>query len=71
MLRRSYGTSDRATLPLIVRGFILPGTAILNNQWAACNNTASVPNNYKYQTVNHSVNFDPETHTHTQNIENM
>ena len=72
ILCRSCGTSDRATLLSIVREFILPDTTILSAQWAAYSNITSVPNNYEYQTVDYSVNFvDPETHAHTQNIENV
>ena len=63
---------ERATLLSIIREFILPGTTILNDQWAAYNSIASVPNNYEYQTVNHLFNFvDPEIHLHTENVENI
>ena len=61
-----------ATLLPIIREFILPGTTILSDQWAAYDSISSDPNYYEHQTVNYSVNFvDPETHAHTQNIENM
>ena len=65
---------DAATLLPIIHDFILPGTTIYSDQWAAYNNIANGPHPQKYthQTVNHSVNFvDPNTQTHTQNIENL
>jgi hypothetical protein len=63
---------DAATLLPIIRQFILPRTTILSDQWAAYSNISTGPENYVHQTVNHSLHFVvPETHAHTQNIENM
>jgi hypothetical protein len=63
---------DAAMLLPVTQQFILPGTTILSDQWAAYNNISSCPEGYQHQSVNHSLHFvDPQTHTHTQNIENM
>ena len=66
---------DAATLMPIIRQYILPGTTILSDQWAAynaINNNNNENPRYIHQTVNHSVNFvDPTTLVHSQNIENM
>ena len=59
-----------ATLLPIIQAHILPGTTIHSDQWRAYQNVQSLPNVSQYRTVNHSVNFvDPQTGTHTQNIE--
>jgi transposase-like protein len=65
---------DADTLLPIINQYILPGTTIYSDQWAAYNGIASGPHPQKYVhlTVNHSQNFvDPVTRTHTQNIENL
>ncbi|CAF3729211.1 unnamed protein product [Rotaria socialis] len=63
---------DAATLLPIIYQYILPGTTIHSDQWAAYNNIRNGPHHYIHFTVNHSQNFvDPLTLTHTQNIENM
>ena len=65
---------DAPTLLPIINEFILPGTTIYSDQWAAYNNIANDthPQKYTHQTVNHSVNFvDSNTQIHTQNIENL
>ena len=66
---------DAATIIPIIHQFILPGTTIYSDQWAAynaINNNNNEPGRYIHKTVNHSVNFvDPITLVHTQNIENM
>ena len=68
----TVGRRDALTLLPIIQQFILPGTTILSDQWAAYNNITSCPEGYQHQTVNHSLHFvDPQTHAHTQNIENM
>ena len=63
---------NAATLLPIIPEFILSGTTILSDRWAAYNSIESVPNNNEHQTDNHSVNFvDSETHAHIQNVENI
>ena len=65
---------DAATLLPIINQYILPGTTIFSDQWAAYNGIANGPHPQKYVhlTVKHSQNFvDPVTRTHTQNIENL
>ena len=63
---------NAATLLPIIDQFILPGTTIYSDEWAAYNNIVNSPNNYTHGTVNHSRNFvDPTTLVHTQNIENL
>lgn len=63
---------DANTLIPIIQQFILPGTTIFSDQWAAYNGIGNCPEQYIHQTVNHSQNFiDPVTNTHTQNIENL
>jgi len=61
---------DAATLLNIIRQFIVPGTTIISDMWAAYNRIDEMPELYQHYTVNHSENFvDPETGAHTQTIE--
>jgi len=61
---------DAATLLPIIQQFILPGTTIISDQWAAYGRINELPELYEHYTVNHSENFiDPETGAHTQTIE--
>ncbi len=63
---------DAANLLPIIQQFILPGTTIYSDQWAAYNNISKSPEKYVHQTVNHSLHFvNPDTLVHTQNIESM
>ena len=59
---------DAATLLPIIHQYILPGTTMFSDQWAAYNGIANGPHSQKYVhlTVNQSQNFvDPVTRTHT------
>ncbi|KAJ8976845.1 hypothetical protein NQ317_012969 [Molorchus minor] len=61
-------TSD--TLLKIIQEKIKPGTTIFSDCWKAYECLSE--KNYQHLTVNYSVNFiDPETGTHTQNIERV
>ena len=58
-----------ALLP-IIQQYILPGTTIISDKWAAYNTIANV--GYQHLTVNHTYNFvDPDTGAHTNNVEKM
>ena len=63
------GQRDAATLLLIVRRHVAPGTIIWSDQWAAYRNISHLPNVASHSTVNHSVEFVAPSGTHTQNIE--
>lgn len=53
---------DAATLAPLVRQYVLPGTTIMLNKWAAYNDTKELPEGYEHLTVNHRLNFiDPVT----------
>ena len=64
---------DRRNVPTlisIIQQYILPGTTIRSDEWAAYSALRNDPN-YIHRTVNHSVHFlDPTTGRHIQNIEN-
>lgn len=61
---------DAATLLPIIQLFILPGTIIMSDKWAAYNRIDQLPELYEHYSVNHSENFvDPDTGAHTQTIE--
>ena len=61
---------DAATLLPIIQDYILPGSTIMSDLWAAYFNVNSLPELYTHLTVNHSVEFvNPDTGAHTQTIE--
>ena len=61
---------DAATLLPIIQNFILPGTTIMSDMWAAYGRIDQLPELYQHYTVNHSENFvDPDTGAYTQTIE--
>ena len=58
-------------LPIIER-YMLPGTEIHSDMWAAYNNISQLPvvPPYIHRTVNHSLHFrDPVSGVHTNNVE--
>ena len=58
------------TLLPIIQQYILPGTTIVSDCWAAYNNIANL--GYQHLTVNHTYNFvGPIAHAHTNNVENF
>ena len=59
-----------ATLLPIIQGHLEPGTNVHSDEWRAYRRVQQIPAVASHSTVNHSVNFmDPQTGTHTQNIE--
>lgn len=63
---------DAATLLPLIERFVIPGTIIWSDQWAAYNNIANLQVNppYIHQVVNHSVNFvNPLTGACTNAVE--
>ena len=58
------------TLLPIIQQYILPGTTIISDCWAAYNNIENL--GYQHLTVNHTYNFvDSITHAHTNNVDNF
>ena len=69
MLNSGKNRSAEELLPQIQK-FVLPGTTIISDQWAAYNSLNTL--GYTHLTVNHSENFlDPETGAHTQTIQSF
>lgn len=61
---------DANTLLPLIQQYILPGSIIISDMWAAYGRIDQLPELYTHYTVNHSENFvDPETGAHTQTIE--
>ena len=61
---------DKETLLEIIKTRIKPGMTLISDCWKSYNCLSE--ENFKHLTVNHSLNFlDPDTGSHTQNIENL
>lgn len=64
---------DPCELPLLLvifQQFILPGTTIMSDCWAAYGGVSKLPEGCEHMRVNHSVNLvDPDSGAHTQSIE--
>ena len=62
-----------STLLAVMREYILPGTIIYSDKWAAYSGIAGLEGmNYTHHTVCHDRNFvDPETGVHTNGIEGL
>ncbi|MEN2498218.1 MAG: hypothetical protein MHMPM18_005220 [Marteilia pararefringens] len=61
---------NRETLLEVIIRRIRPGSIIVSDCWAAYSRLNN--HGYDHLAVNHRYNFvDPETHVHTQKIENM
>ena len=51
---------DAAALMPLVWQYILPGTTMMSDKWAAYNGIQNLPKGYQHLTVNHKLNFiDP------------
>ena len=58
-----------ATLIPLIQHYVLPGSIVYSDEWAAYNILAHTPQ-YTHHTVNHSENFvNPTSGVHTQGIE--
>ena len=63
---------DAATLVPLVRQYILPGTTIMSDKWAAYNGIQDLPEGYQHLTVNHKLHFiDPLSGACTNTIESL
>ena len=61
---------DAATLLPILQQYVLPGTTVVSDLWAAYNTIGNM--GYQHLTVNHSLHFvDPQTHATTNHVESM
>ena len=61
---------DAATLLPIIQQWVVPGTRIHSDMWAAYNRIANL--RYVHGTVNHTLNFvNPATGVHTNHVEAM
>lgn len=68
LIERPY--RDAETLLPIIKKYILQGSTIISDKWAAYNKLSQ--HGYIHQTVNHSEHFvDPDSGAHTQNIERL
>ena len=61
---------DAATLIPIIQQWIVPGSTIHSDVWAAYNQIGNI--GYQHGTVNHTYNFvDPQTGVHTNRVKAM
>ena len=61
---------DAGTLIPIIQQWIVPGSTIHSDMWAAYNQIGNI--GYQHGTVNHTYNFvDPQTGVHTNRVEAM
>ena len=63
---------DAATLLPLIRQYVVPGTTIVSDQWAAYTTIKDMREGYQHETVNHSLHFiDPETGAYTNTTESL
>ncbi|VDD88175.1 unnamed protein product [Enterobius vermicularis] len=63
---------DAATLVPLVRQYILSGTTVMSDKWAAYDGSQDLPERYQHLTVNHKLHFiDPLSGACTNTIESL
>ena len=63
---------DAATLLPIIQQWVVPGSTVWSDMWAAYRQLPNLPQNYQHGTVNHTINFvDPNTGVTTNRVEAM
>ena len=63
---------DVATILPLIRQYVVPGTAIVSDQWATYSTIKDISEGYQHEAVNHSLHFiHPETGAYTKSIESL
>ena len=63
---------EAATLLPLIRQYVVPGTSVMSDQWAAYSTIKDTPKRYQHEAVNYSLHFiNPETGAYTNSIESL